>query len=94
MDPCSGAGVGDSSHSYQVLVHSLPALKMCSWKRWFLPKGACDLCRGVEELGDGGWREVERRHTCKPPTKALKEVAEKEVVTSALVAAREASQGT
>lgn len=48
----------------------------------------------VAELGNGGWREVERRHTCKPPTNAQKDVAEKEVVTSALVAAREASQGT
>nr|KAF6452787.1 hypothetical protein HJG59_008143 [Molossus molossus] len=49
------------------------------------------MCRGV---GEQGRREVERRHTCKPPTNALKEAAEKEMVTSAMGAVRGASQGT
>lgn len=48
------------------------------------------LCRGV---GEQGKREVNRGHTCKPPTNALKEVAEKEMATSAMGTVREASQG-
>ena len=60
----------------------------CAEKKSFLPRDD-GLCRGVRKQ-----RGLERRHTPKSPTNALKDMAEKEVVGSGTGVVREASRGT